>query len=140
MKTNIGLWIDHRKAVIAFASGEETFKVIHSDAERHLARVDGETASAPFESLLVIADDVQERKVQQHLNTYYDEVIACVQGAEAMLIFGPGEAKGQFKKRLEQEKPSTRIVTVETADKMTDRQIAAKVHDHFKAESPVIVL
>jgi hypothetical protein len=31
-------------------------------------------------------------------------------------------------------------VNVETADKLTDRQIAAKVRDHFQTDTPVIVL
>jgi hypothetical protein len=48
-----------------------------------------------------------------------------------MLIFGPGEAKGELQQHLERAELSERIVGVETADKMTDRQIAAKVRLHF---------
>jgi nucleotide-binding universal stress UspA family protein len=62
-----------------------------------------------------------------YLNIYYDAVIACIRDAEAILIFGPGEAKGELKKRLERHKLDGRIVAIETVDKMTDRQIAAKV-------------
>ena len=47
------------------------------------------------------------------------------------MIFGPGEAKGGLKKRLESKVLSGRIVGVETVDKMTDRQIAAKVRQRF---------
>jgi hypothetical protein len=140
MKTNIGIWIDHRKAVIAHASDKEMAQVIRSDAERHLARINGEQSGAPFETWQVIADDVQQRKLRQHLDTYYDEVIALVHEADALLIFGPGEAKGELGKRLEKEKPSGRFVAVVTADKMTNRQIAAQVRDHFRADSPVILL
>lgn len=141
MKTNMGLWIDHRKAVIsAFSVNEGEIKVILSHADRQPGRIDGERSMAKYESLKVVADDVRDRKFEQHLNTYYDEVIACVHDAESLLIFGPGEAKGEFKKRLEKEKPSDRIVAVETADKMTDRQIAARVRDYFEKESPFVVL
>ena len=49
----------------------------------------------------------------------------------SILIFGPGEAKGELKKRLEGDKLGGRIVSIETVDKMTDRQIAAKVRQHF---------
>jgi hypothetical protein len=31
-------------------------------------------------------------------------------------------------------------VNVESADKLTDRQIAAKVREHFLSDTPVIVL
>jgi stalled ribosome rescue protein Dom34 len=82
---------------------------------------------------------VKDRKFGHQLNKFYDEVIARVHEAESLLIFGPGEAKGEFRERLEHEKPSPRIVNVETTEKMTDRQIAAKVRDHFKRESPVII-
>ena len=64
-----------------------------------------------------------------------DVVIACLGDAESILIFGPGEAKGELKKRLEKNKLSGRIVVVETVDKMTDHQIAAKVRKHFLSES-----
>jgi hypothetical protein len=49
-----------------------------------------------------------------------------------MLIFGPGEAKGELKKRLKKANLSGRVVGVETVDKMTDHQIAAKVRQHFQ--------
>lgn len=128
MNKQIGLWIDHRKAVIAQSSGaEEEIKVILSHADRQPGRQDGVRSGEKHESLQVPADDVKDRKFAQQLNAYYDEVIAVVHEAESLMIFGPGEAKGEFKKRLESKKPSGRTVTVETADKMTDRQIAAKV-------------
>ena len=136
MKTHIGLWIDHRRAVIVLPS-EQNARVILSNAERHGGRIDGEQSKESFEALRIPADDVQDRKFAQHLNTYYDEVIACVHEAKSLLIFGPGEAKGEFRKRLEHEKPGGRTVSVETTDKMTDRQISAKVHDHFKSEFPL---
>jgi len=58
-------------------------------------------------------------------------VIASIREAEYILIFGPGEAKGELKKRLEGDKLGGRIVSIETVDKMTDRQIAAKVRQQF---------
>ena len=58
--------------------------------------------------------------------------IASIRDAQSILLFGPGEAKGELKKRLERIGLGERIVGVETVDKMTDRQIAAKVRRHFK--------
>lgn len=138
MKTNSGIWIDHRRAVILVLSdSQEDMQVVLSHADRQPGRIDGERSTEPYESLQVLADDVKDRKFEQHLHTFYDEVIACVNESEALLIFGPGEAKGEFKKRLEHEKPSKRSVTVETTDKMTDRQITAKVREFFQQENPV---
>ena len=66
------------------------------------------------------------------LNIYYDAVVNAVRNVESLLIFGPGEAKGEFKKRLEKHKFGGLIAAVETVDRMTDRQIAAKVREYFR--------
>ena len=48
-----------------------------------------------------------------------------------MLILGPGEAKGELGKQIQAKKVRGLAVELETADKMTDRQLAAKVSQHF---------
>ena len=136
MKTILGLWIDHRKAVMVLVSdkGEET-RIIESNVEKQAGRFAGVRSTTPYESQMVPADDSRERSFTGHLHGFYDEVIAAIGDAESILIFGPGEAKGELRKRLERDKLGKRIVAVETVDKMTDRQIAAKVREYFpKAE------
>ena len=125
MKTNAGLWIDHRNAVIVILGekGEET-KRINSGMEKHV-RFSGVVQEDTEE-------DIRDKRFTNHLNKYYDEVIASVPNANSILIFGPGEAKMEIKKRLENEKVNTRLVDVETVDKMTDNQIAAKVREYFQ--------
>ena len=81
----------------------------------------------------VPAQDSRPRRVTGYLNIYYDAVIASIRDAESILIFGPGEAKGELKRRLERDNLGGRIVEIETVDKMTDRQIAAKVRQRFPA-------
>jgi stalled ribosome rescue protein Dom34 len=122
MKTTVGLWIDHRKAVIVFVEGkEEEIKLISSKEEKQ-HRQSGVSKSA---------DDIRQRELTGHLNSYYDEVISCIRDAESILIFGPGEAKGELKNRLEKENLGERIVGIEPADKMTDPQIVAQVQERF---------
>ena len=62
------------------------------------------------------ADDSRQREFTGDLNVYYDEVIACIRDAETILIFGPGEAKGELKKRLEKNRLGERIAAVETVE------------------------
>ena len=133
MRTKVGLWIDHRKALIVTVTDkEEEIRLVISKAEKQPGRHDGIRSTTSYESQLVPADDSSQRKLTGHLNIYYDAVIACVRSAESILIFGPGEAKGELKKRLERDKLGGRIVGTETIDKMTNRQIAAKVRRYFK--------
>ena len=132
MKRKVGLWIDHRKAVILFFAGEEEeMKLVRSNVEKQIRRAAGSRSSGPFESQAVQSDDRQQRAFTGHLNTYYNEVISCIRDAEFILIFGPGEAKGELKKHLAREGLCGRIVGVETVDEMTDGQIAAKARQHF---------
>jgi hypothetical protein len=136
MKTTVGLWIDHRKAIIVAVTnkGEET-KLIISKVEKQPGRFAGIRSTTPYESQQVRADDSRERKFTGHLNIYYDAVIACIRDAESILIFGPGEAKGELQKRIKKNKLGARIVGIETVDKMTDRQIESKVRQYFREKS-----
>ena len=77
-------------------------------------------------------DDSRQKTLTGHLNIYYDTVIAAIRGAESILIFGPGEAKDELKKRLERNNLGGRVLVIETIDKMTDRQIASKVRQSFE--------
>ena len=132
MITKVGLWIDHRKAiVVAVMEKGEEIKEIVSEVEKQLRRSGDSPLEGNYESSQVPADDRRQRAFTGQLNIYYDEVIAYMRDAESILIFGPGEAKDKLKKRLEGNNLGGRIVGIETVDKMTDGQIAAKIRQHF---------
>jgi hypothetical protein len=124
MKRKVGLWIDHKKAVIFNLSDEGAeIKRISSELEQN-ARFSG---GAQKES----AEEHGDNRLTGNLNNYYDKVISYIRTAESILIFGPGEAKRELKKRLEHGELHGNIVGIETVDKMTDNQIVAKVRQHF---------
>ena len=141
MNKCIGLWIDEERAVIIFPTlaGEET-RVILSEPDRQPGQIDGERSTALDEALITLTGDGEDGSAATHLHRYYDEVIDCVREAGSLLVFGPGEAKSGLAKRLSQQEPTARSVNVEPADRMTYRQIAAKVREHFREESPVMVM
>ena len=132
METSAGLWIDHREAVIVILSdkGQETRRV-KSHVEKQLRRSGRSPSQAPFETQMVPADDSREREYMGHLANYYDAVISCLRPAKAILLFGPGEAKGELRKRIERNQLDVRIRRCETSDKMTERQIAQTVHRRY---------
>jgi hypothetical protein len=126
MTTRVGLWIDHRETVlVTIVDGVEETKRIDSGMEKHV-RFSGGSRSEQGGG-----EDQQDRQFIGHLNSYYDEVIACLRDAESIFIFGPGEAKGELEKRLARKGLSGRVVSIETVDKMTEREIAAKVRQSF---------
>jgi hypothetical protein len=128
MKKETGLWIDHREAVIVMVTdGGEEIKRIKSNLEKRVRYSGGSRSNGAQQE----PEDQRDRRFMDHLNKYYDEVIACIRAAESILLFGPGEAKVEIEKRLVSENLGGRIVGIETVDKMTDPQIAAKVRERF---------
>ncbi len=131
MKTNAGVWIDHRDAIIVTLSesGEETTR-IQSNAERQFGHSKNQEQGS-HEASSAQPDDSRERDYTGHLSPFYDEVISRLSGAESVLIFGPGEAKGELKKRFEKHPNGSPTIAMETTDKMTEPQIVALIRHHF---------
>ena len=127
MNNKVGIWIDHKKAVIVSASeGRVTTRTMESDVDAH-PRYTGQQDSG--------GEKNYEERHGQQLDRYYDEVISQLGQPEALLIFGPGEAKLELKARLSRSKTSfEHTVDIETADKLTDPQIVAKVKEHFQID------
>ena len=124
MKKEIGLWIDHKEALIVTASAEnEAIKRVESHAGSH-TRFSGEAARGTEE-------DARDNRFENHLRDFYDDVITNIHDADSILIIGPGEAKFELKKWLEHKHLDGRIAGVETVDKLSDHQIAASVKDFF---------
>ena len=131
METNAGLWIDHREAIIVvLTAGGDEIRRIRSGVEKHL-RPSGDPGHGSVNAHQAQADDSREREYTGHLAHYYDEIISHLNGAGTVLIFGPGEARGELKKRFEKHPSGNPILLTETADKMTEPQIVALVRHHF---------
>jgi len=132
MKTSAGLWIDYREAVIVIlsAQGQGTTRIKFL-VEKQLRRC-GEPDQGSFHAQEVPPDDSREREYQGDLSRYYDKIISHLHTADEILIFGPGEPKAELKKRFGKDRRSPRILTLETDDKMTERQIVAHVRQHFQ--------
>jgi hypothetical protein len=133
MNDKVGIWIDHKKAVIVSTSGDHiTTHTLESELGPHSRYSDRAGYPTPDGSQSGAGEKKYEDRYGQHLDRYYDLVIKQVGQPEAILIFGPGEAKLQLKERLSRSKmPSAHIVEMETSDKLTDPQIIAKVKEHY---------
>jgi hypothetical protein len=137
MSMNAGVWIDHRKAQIVALNPDGRFTtVILSRVARHPERGADSPMRSAFEARQVPADDRRQRSLMGELNRYYDAVIEALHDYGMLLVFGPGEAKGELHARLLKKKLAARVSAVETADQMTDRQIVAKVRAHFRDAAP----
>lgn len=144
MKKFAGIWVDHKKAyIVTIAKAEhkhekqqeaETTTRIVSDVER-LVRLSGgsRTRKTPWGPQEVAVDGKMEDRRKQQLKKYYRELIKTIQQADKTLIMGPGEAKKELKKEIEKSKAlAQKIVKVEAQDKMTERQMIARVRSFFE--------
>jgi hypothetical protein len=132
MAKQAGVWIDHKQAIVVLITGKEKeIKKITFDIGQPIRAVGGSRSTRPYKPGEFIAEDTVQRKVENDRQNYYDDVIKSIRGAKGLLVIGPSEAKGEFVKRLRSKKLDGVTVDVETVDKMTDRQIAAKVGAHF---------
>jgi stalled ribosome rescue protein Dom34 len=120
MKSNVGVWIDRRKAVFVRVTDDvEKVHSIESDSKKNIRYSSGKP------------DDRQAHRFSNHLKEYYAKVVSSLHDADSIFLLGPGKTKVEIKKRLEKEALGDRIAGIETVNKMTDYQLAMKVLNHF---------
>ncbi len=124
MSHDVGVWIDHNKAVIvSIAAGHVTTSTLESDIRSH-PRFSGSQEGG--------GEKKYEERHGHELDRFHDDVIRQLGEPDALLLFGPGEAKLQLKERLGRSNALSKcIVAVESTDKLTDPQIVAKVKEHY---------
>jgi len=128
---NIGIWIDHRKAVLVSVKGGSTsVRSIESDIEPRTHASGGRKAGGTSVAQSITNEQRMDERHKHQLHTFYQEVIKAANGAEAGYIFGPGAAKHELAGEIEKMK-GTRAA-VEACDKLTEPQIVAKVKGFFK--------
>lgn len=138
MKKKIGVWIDHRRAWIAIPTGKKGVKAttiqVESDIDEHAHISKGLRSNITPGSMDRTSEDNHQRNIQTHLAKYYDQVIANMCDAEAILIFGPGQAKIELKNRIKAERPTWNTPDIEPADKMTSQEIIERLlkYEHVK--------
>jgi len=132
MSKKVGLWIDHREAfVVSIPVGDVPVEHVKSGIEDHVHKGGG----APSRNVNG-PENKSEGKYQLHLAKYFAEINDMLKGAGEVFIFGPGEAKKELEAYLEEEGSSSLSVKIESADKMTENQIVAKVREFF---APIII-
>ncbi len=132
MTKEMGLWIDHQRAVIVTSlDAEEAIKQVKSNMEKRV-RYSVSRPGGGNKPHQVSSENGRDRRMDNQLDQYYDEIIAQLTDVTSILILGPGEAKIEFQKRLEGHAIPDLVVSVKTTDKLTDAQIAAEVRQHFQ--------
>ena len=135
MTKQIGLWIDHKKAVIVVLTDKGVeIKKIESSDKKHVRFRGGARAKTPYGAQFFTAETQMDRQYTEHLNKYYGDVITSIRDADSILICGPGEAKLELQRRLTHERLGKKVGAIKALDKITERQLVAEVRKHFQAQ------
>ena len=133
MKTQVGIWIDTRKAIIVILKGkEQIFKVVESGIETR-ERYDGEgKAFGRFGEQFLNDEKARDERFNHQSSSFMTSLLTYVEKADELVIFGPAGMKTELKKEVENHHHlSSKLQSVETADSMTDNQVAAWVRSYF---------
>lgn len=132
MKKEIGLWIDHHRAIVVTLSGnDEKLTHFRSDVEAKPGASGGAGPNRPYGPMDINPDNRRDRQFNGHLSKFYEDVVHLFRDADSIFILGPGEAKGEFRKHLDKHHLGGKIVGMEAADKMTDHEIVEKIRTAF---------
>ena len=133
MHKKVGLWLDRNKAVIvSIANKTEGRRIITSDMEHYVLY----STVLPGDGS---PEEIRDRRFWNHLNEYYAKIVEHIRDAEEIQVFGPGQAKNELEKHLENEGLAIHIVSMEDAEKLSDLDIGIKVQKRFPTESRFIL-
>lgn len=135
----IGVFMDHSKAeLIRYENGAagflETVLSEHGGRDRYEGEGSNETrfTSDPYH---MSNNEFKKHRIEENdLHDYYKRLASHLEGYDELLLFGPGEAKKQFKNFAEQLQVfQNKVLHVETSDKLTDNQLLEFVREYFKS-------
>lgn len=129
MNRRVGLWLDLTKAVVVSITDDGEDIRRFTTSMEHYVRY---SSSVPGDGS---PEDIRDRRFWNHFSEYYDNVVAFIRDASSIQIFGPGEAKFELQRRLEQEGLLGHIVSIDDAEMLIDRDIVRRVRARFPAKA-----
>lgn len=131
--SNVGVWIDSRKAVVmTLFNGEVKTQVIYSGADTR-PRFKGETSLKRKRGFSGYDyESSQQNHLSEELKKFFRQVAGSLDGAASIYLFGPGEARLGLEKAVsEMPQLKGKIADTETCDYLTDNQMAERVRKFF---------
>lgn len=133
MKKQIGVWIDAKQALIVFLDeeGQRISTVLSSGESR--VRIPGEGKwFTRMGNQFLNFDKKKQARQEADSRDYFKQVTEAIASGDELVIFGPAAKKNELKKYLDETGVKTPVVvSVETADSMTENQVAAWVKKYF---------
>ena len=102
MTMNAGVWIDHDKAIVVLLTDEgQEMLQIRSDQAASARSSAGLRRRTPQTPNDFVGEANRDQNMVSRRNEYYDQIIACVRNAQAILVLGPERSpKREFRRRI----------------------------------------
>jgi len=138
MKIQKGIWIDSKEAIIVSIEDgkQKNINKIISNLENKVHHEGEGDKGTRFGEQSVNNEFTFNERRKHQLSDYYNLVIDAIKESDELFIFGPSITKTDLHKTIlaiKSFKPM--IISVETADSMTENQIAAKCRQFFACEN-----
>jgi hypothetical protein len=127
------IWIDTSKALLIDEQGT-AIEHIESPIQTRV-RVDGESDDqGKFGGQAVTHEKQDLHRRQQEEKDFNHAICKKVDGADELLLFGPGEAKKHlFKHLVDHHSFDMSKLHIQPADSMTENQVKAFVREYFES-------
>lgn len=132
----MGIWLDRADACIVNLDGSPQVSWIQSQVERPHKATGGVGSPRPYLNYAFRKEERNERRREQELHRYYEKIREKVRPATHLVIFGPGLAKKEFQKTLNQDKSYDPKIELISTPQLSENQILEQVKV-FYHEPPV---
>ncbi|NAS11931.1 hypothetical protein [Poritiphilus flavus] len=129
----IGIWLDKEKAhVIVINEKKEDFITVPSEMEFYNPK-GGSRSKTRWGPQEVIAERTYLEREKQQMKKYFEKLVALLQDAEAIVLFGPADTCEKLGRFLKEDYPqlAPKLKGVFKQDSMTDNQVRAWVRDYY---------
>lgn len=161
MKKKVGVWIDTEKAVIISLNGvehrasapntlsgermskspkisDETYKVISSPIQSKL-RLPGDTKEfARFGNQHYSTEIKNMHKLKNVKHQFFKNILEGIKDVDEFVLFGPSLIKKEFESQMcKYPQIHSHLLSVESADTMTDKQMVRWVENYFRTANHI---
>ncbi|MBL7922733.1 MAG: hypothetical protein JNL88_00900 [Bacteroidia bacterium] len=137
-RKQIGVWMDHAQAHFIHPATEgEKVTTESSDLESHL-RFHGEGADGTLLGGFRSTNNEHHKhqREQEVMHRYFQSLQEKLMDYDEIFLFGPGTARVELHHLMKDNaRFSDKRISLESADKMSENQMKAKVREHFSKES-----
>lgn len=133
MTQRVGIWLDHRHAIVVFLNGKEARIIrVESAARAHTHKLGGSRTSTAYGPQDAVAEDRLDHEFRMELGRFYEDIVHQLEKPDALYLFGPGPAKREFRNHLESSGLAALVKAVEGAQALTDPEVVARVKAFFR--------